>query len=194
MKFSVFEYLKQVLAYPRRTGAIAPSCEEISDLITDTAQLDKAKTVIELGPGTGVFTEKILDKISSDTVFFALEINPKFVEATKERCPDAIVYNDSAENARLYLEKHGKESCDCIISALPWAAFGSDLQDKLLHTIYDVLKPGGKLLTLAYVHGLAFPTAQRFRSKLHSMFPYVIKTRTVWSNLPPGFVYCAKKK
>ena len=96
MKFSIFEYLRQFLVYPRRTGAIAPSCEEISDLITDTAQLHKAKTVIELGSGTGVFTEKILDKISGDTTFFALEINPKFVEATKERCPDAIVYLDSA--------------------------------------------------------------------------------------------------
>jgi len=194
MQFSIFEYLKQFLVYPHRTGAIAPSCEEISDLITDAAQLEKATTVIEFGSGTGVFTEKILDKISSDTIFFALEINPEFAKATKERCPDAIVYNDSAENARLHLEKHGKHSCDCIISGLPWAVFGSELQDRLLHTIYDVLKPGGKLVTLAYVHGLAFPTAQRFRSKLHGMFPYVTKTRTVWSNLPPAFVYCAKKK
>lgn len=194
MQFSIFKYLKQFLASPQKTGAIAPSCEEICDLITDTAQLHKAMTVIEFGSGTGVFTEKILDKISNDTTFFALEINPEFVKATKERCPDAIVYNDSAENARYHLEKHGKNSCDCIISALPWALFGSDLQDRLLQTIFDILKPGGKLLTLAYVHGLPFPTAQRFRSKLYNMFPSVTKTRTVWSNLPPAFIYCAKKK
>ena len=194
MRFSILDYLRQCLVYPHKTGSIAPSCEELSDLITDTAQLEKASTVIELGSGTGVFTEKILKKISNDTTFFALEINPKFVEATKERCPEAIVYNDSAENARKHLEKHGKESCDCIISGLPWAVFGANMQDKLLSTIYDVLKPGGKLVTMAYLHGMPFPTAQRFRSKLYNMFPSVTKTRTVWSNLPPAFIYCAKKK
>ena len=194
MAFSILHYLRQCLVYPHRTGSIAPSCEELSDLITDTAQLDKVSTVIEFGSGTGVFTEKILEKLSDDATFFALEINPKFVEATKERCPEAIVYNDTAENARMHLEKHGKESCDCIISGLPWAVFGANMQDRLLHTVYDILKPGGKLLTMAYLHGVPFPTAQRFKTRLYSMFPRVIKTKTVWSNLPPAFVYCAKKK
>lgn len=193
MRFNILEYLKESIIYPTKTGSIAPSCEELSDLITDTAQLHTASTVIEFGSGTGVFTEKIMDKISNETTFFALEINPTFVEATKIRCPDAIVYNDSAENARKHLKKHGVDSCDCIISGLPWAIFSTSLQDKLLETISDVLRPGGKLLAMAYVHGLMFPSAQRFRNRLHHMFPSVSKTRVVWGNLPPAFVYCAEK-
>lgn len=194
MKHGIFHYLKQFLCYPTRTGSIAPSCSELSELITDKAQLDKAYTVVEFGSGTGVFTEKILQKISADATFFALEINPEFAEATKRRCPDAIVYNDTAENAKFHLEKHGKDSCDCVISGLPWAIFNSNMQDRLLGTVYDILRPGGKLLTMAYLYGLPFPTAKRFRAKLYDKFPKVVKTKTVWSNLPPAFIYCAEKK
>ena len=193
MKFGIFDYLRQGLLHPTKTGSIAPSCEELSHLITDKADLDNVDTIIEFGSGTGVFTEKILSKISGDATFFALEINPKFVEATKMRCPEAIVYNDSAENAKQHLEKHGVSSCDCIISGLPWAIFDSNLQERLLSTVWEVLKPGGKLLTMAYVHGLMFPAAQSFRQKLYGKFSNVTKTKTVWSNLPPAFVYCAKK-
>lgn len=193
MKFSILEYLRQSLVHPTKTGSIAPSCEELSQLITNTVDLRNAQTIIEFGSGTGVFTEKILNKIDDDATFFALEINPRFVEATKMRCPKAIVYNDSAENAQQHMEKHGVNSCDYVISGLPWVVFDSKLQDRLLSTVWEILKPGGSLLTMAYLHGLLFPAAQTFRQKLYQRFSYVTKTKTVWSNLPPAFVYCAKK-
>lgn len=193
MSFGILDYLKQSFIHPTKTGSIAPSSEKLCELLTEAAQLQNASTVIELGPGTGVFTEKILSKISPDTTFFALEINPKFVAATKLRCPEATVYNDSAENAKIHLINHGVESCDCIISALPWSVFSPRLQDKLLSTIWDILEPGGKLLTVAYFHALMFPSAQRFKNRLYETFPTVRKTEIVWSNLPPAFVYCAQK-
>ena len=193
MKFSILKYLKQSFKHPTKTGSIAPSCEQLSHLITEVAELHNANTVLEFGSGTGVFTEMILDKISDEANFFVFEINPQFAEATKSRCPDAIVYNDSAENAREHLETHGIESCDCIISGLPWAVFDSNLQDRLLRTVWDILKPGGMLLTMAYVHASISPTAIRFKNRLYYKFSSVSKTKTIWSNLPPAFVYCAQK-
>lgn len=193
MNFGIFSFLKELAKNPFRTGSIAPSCEELSHLITDKADLGNMHTVIEFGPGTGVFTEKILEKISPDTIFFAMELNPTFIEVTKNRCPGVVIYNDSAENSRKYLEKHGKTKCDCIISGLPWTAFGPALQDSLLESILDILSPGGKFLTFSYSHSLLFPTAKRFKKKLNNMFPEVVESKTVWSNFPPAFVYCAKK-
>ncbi|NIP29914.1 MAG: methyltransferase domain-containing protein [Candidatus Dadabacteria bacterium] len=193
MKFGLYSFLREMVKYPTRTGSIAPSSEELSDLITDKANLYDKETVVEFGTGTGVFTEKILDKINPDTTFIALEINPTFVEVTKKRCPDVVIYNDSAENVKIHLEKHGKSSCDCIISGLPWTAFHPQLQDRLLGSILNVLKPGGKLLTFSYSHSVVFPTAMRFRRKLNSMFSKVNTSRTIWSNFPPAFIYSAKK-
>lgn len=186
-------FLKHFFVSPNITGAVAASSNGLSHLITDTAELPGTRMVIEFGSGTGVFTEKILQKISDDTSFFALEINPEFVEQTRQRCPGVKVFQDSAVNARKYLEETGLEACDCIVCGLPWASFDEELQNALLQTTMDVLRPGGKFLTFAYLHGTILPAGLRFRRELHATFREVVTTRTVWMNVPPAFVYCAEK-
>ena len=79
-----FKFFRQFLENPSKTGAVAPSSKELANLIADVANLDSVSTLIEFGPGTGVITEEIMQRISEDTTFFALEINPKFVELTKK--------------------------------------------------------------------------------------------------------------
>ena len=191
---NLIQFLKQFVLHTAKTGAVAPSSEGLADLITETAGLHSASAVIEFGAGTGIFTEKILQKISDETRFFALEINPDFVKATRKRCPEAVVYQDSAANAKKYLDELGINECDCIICGLPWAAFSEELQNELLDTIIDVLKPGGKFLTFAYLQGLLLPAGMRFKKKLSTRFNSVTKTRTIWLNFPPAFVYCAENK
>ena len=189
----LMQFIKAFLKHPTKTGAIAPSSVGLSELITDTADLSEASAVIELGPGTGVFTEKIIQKIPEGTVFIAIELNVDFVQATRDRCPDVEIHHDSATNARQYLEAHDLDHCDCIICGLPWASFSESLQDDLLNTITDILRPGGRFLTFAYLQGLLLPAGQRFRKKLRSHFSQVTTTKTVWCNVPPAFVYCATK-
>ncbi len=193
LKLGAYGYIKQFFRDPKSTGSITPSNEELSELVTETARLDEMGTVVELGSGTGVFTEKILEKKNPEALFFAIEINPEFCEATKLRCPSATVYRDSAENMKKYLEQHGKNSCDCIISSLPWAIFDHGTQDRLLEIIWDVLKPGGRMITFSYSISMMVPNARRFRSILRNKFTSVVKSKTVWSNFPPAFVYSAEK-
>ncbi|MEM7008857.1 MAG: methyltransferase domain-containing protein [Thermodesulfobacteriota bacterium] len=187
------KFLTQFIIHPTKIGAIAPSNDSLCDLMTDMAELKEVSSVVEFGPGTGVITEKIVNKISEDTTFFAMEINETLVEATKKRCPEATVYLDSASSAKKYLDIHGEKGCDCIISSLPWSTFSDDLQDDLMDTIIDVLHPGGKFLTYAYVPGLIFPSARRFRKKLHEKFDKITRSKIVWTNFPPAFVYYAEK-
>jgi len=179
------KFLTQFLIHPTKIGAIAPSNNKLCDMITDMAELRQISSVIEFGSGTGVITEKIINKISKETTFF--------VEATKKRCPDVTVYQSSASNAKKHLELHGEQGCDRIISSLPWSTFSDELQDDLLETIMDVLNPGGKFLTYAYVPGLVFPSARRFKKKLYEKFDKVSRSKTVWTNFPPAFIYYAEK-
>ena len=190
---SVVEFLKYFVTSPNVTGSVVASSERLSDLITDSAVLREISSVVELGPGTGVFTRKIVQKMPEDARFFALEINPEFAREVKKRYPKAIVHCDSAANVRKHLEAAGLNSCDRIICGLPWASFREELQNELLDAIVDVLRPGGMFLTFAYLHGLLLPAGIRFRRKLFSMFRKVTLTRTVWRNVPPAFVYRAEK-
>jgi phosphatidylethanolamine/phosphatidyl-N-methylethanolamine N-methyltransferase len=187
------KFITQFIFHPTSTGAILPSGDKLCELMTDIADLPNVSTVIELGSGTGVVTEKIIQKKAADTKFFALEINPAFVEATKTRCPDAVVYQSSAENVMKHLVFHGESGCDTIISSLPWSTFKGETQQLILDSIYDVLNPGGVFLTYAYVLAIVAPAAWRFKKKLYAKFDKVTTSSTVWSNIPPAFIYICEK-
>ncbi|MBT4349324.1 SAM-dependent methyltransferase [bacterium] len=186
-------FLKEFLKNPTRTGALAQSSADLSKLITDTANLDTKKCIVELGSGTGVFTKEILNKINSDSCFFCLESNQEFVKQTQKKCPNAIVYHDSAVNIKKYLLKHNKNNCDCIISGLPWAIFNKKLQTILLNAACESLEADGIFLTFAYVQGAFLPSGINFKKQLRKKFKLVRTTKIIWKNLPPAFVYYCKK-
>jgi phospholipid N-methyltransferase len=161
--------------------------------MTDTARLSDADVIVEWGTGNGVITERILQKKTPNAGFLAVELNEEFVTATRRRCPTAKIVHDSAAHTRKHLSDHGWRGCDRLVCGLPWAAFPEKLQDDLLDTMYDVLNPGGIFVTFAYLQGLLLPAGQRFRKKLRARFPQVTRTRTIWMNFPPAFVYCVRK-
>lgn len=186
-------FLKEFITCPKKTGAIAPSSDRLSELITDIADLSNASSVFEFGPGTGVFTEKILKKLPEKADFIAIDSNANFVESTRQRCPKAKVFHDDAMNAGHYLKAHGMEKCDCIICGLPWASFGNRLQNELMQTILDILRPGGKFITFAYLQGLILPAGMSFQKKIRYYFHMVTITKPLWRNVPPALVYCAQR-
>lgn len=68
------------LLNPRKVGALCSSSNKLSELITSNVDIENAKYIVEIGPGYGVFTKKILAKRAMDSTFFALEINPSIAK------------------------------------------------------------------------------------------------------------------
>lgn len=186
-------FVGEFLKAPGSIGAIAPSSPQLADSITEAAGVSQARVIVELGPGTGALSAAILRKKQPDATYFAIEANASFVEEMKHRYPDVPVHHDSAVAIRRYLTAAGHTSCDCIVSGLPFATFPDGLQDDLLTAIGEALGPGGRFATFAYWQGLLVRQGRRFRRRLHSEFPHVSRTPTVWRNMPPAFVYRAVK-
>ncbi len=186
-------FLKQCIVAPRTTGAIAPSSKALGRCVAEAAELDRASVVVEFGPGTGVLTEVILERLPEGAVFFAIEINEEFVKILHKRFPNLQVFHDTAANTRIYLNQLGLDGCDCVLSGLPWSLFEEPLQDQLLDAILDVLRPGGRFVTFTYAISPFTSGGKRFRRKLSERFARVKKTRVVWRNFPPAFAYCAAK-
>ena len=186
-------FLKQMWMHPKTTWAITASWRNLSTLITDIANLEDKKCVVELWPGTGVFTKKIITKIPHGCSFFWLEINSEFVDELNKNYPNVKIYNAWAQDIKKYLSKHQKTNCDCIISGIPWAALDTNTQKSLLNKLYEPLEVGWEFLTFAYIHWLALPAGVQFKRLLNQKFKKVEKSRIVWRNLPPAFVYrCTK--
>ena len=185
-------FIRQAIKKPKYTGAIAPSSPRLSRLITHEADLSDARMVVEIGPGTGVFTRLILQNISPDTAYFAMEINADFVENLQQRFPGLDVYHGDAKDIRHCLEKYGCQHCDRIISGIPWTAFDDKLQNEILNNIYEALSPAGIFVTFAYFPLNHLFNGTLFKIKLRQLFSEVRQTRIV-ANIPPAFVYVCRK-
>lgn len=186
-------YLKQFLQNPKTTGAIAESSKELAQLIVKMSNIKAASTIVEFGPGAGIFTKEIIKNIDHKKTFFAIELNKDFIIQLREKLPDATVYHDSVVNIKKYLRIHDLESCDCIISGLPWASFKISEQKEMINKTVQALSSNGEFLTFMYLHATIFPSAQRFKMLLEKKFSSVKKSAIVWKNLPPAFVYHCKK-
>ncbi len=157
--------------------------------MTEWVNWSTVDVVVEYGPGTGVFTEQILAQKRREARYLGIERNPRFVGMLRERFPGIAICNESVERVREVCGQQGLGEVDVIICGLPWASFTPGEQDAFLGATTAVLPPGGKFATFAYLQGLLLPGGLRFRSTLHRYFATVSKSRTVWANIPPAFVY-----
>ena len=155
--------------------------------------LEEAQTVVELGPGTGSFTRLIAEQARPEALVIALELNPRLAADLAPRFPRVEIINDSAERLLDHLRSRGRELADCVLSGIPFAAFGPDLQCRVVDAVAKSLRPGGRFATFAYVNAAWLPPGRRFRRLLESRFPTVRTTSTVWRNIPPAFVYRCEK-
>lgn len=185
--------LAQFLVKPLTTGAVWPSSPELSRTLTEDIDIEQSKSVVELGPGTGAVTGFILESIAADAKFFAVELNSAVINPFRRRYPHVKLYNDSAVNLKEMMKKEGLSQIDAVLSGLPWASFSDKLQEEILATIVDVLPKGGYFTTFAYLQGTILPTGINFRKRLEKYFSSVEKSRVVWLNIPPAFVYRCRK-
>ncbi|SRR6056297_536620 len=182
-------FLKNFLAAPTQVGAIAPSSPALVRIMTEWIDWPTAANVVEYGPGTGVFTEAILERLHPGARFFAIERSAELAEKTRRRCPRAVVVEDSAANVVGLCREQGIESVDAILCGLPWASFGDSLQSEIMDAMFQVLRPGGQFATFAYWQGVPLPAGRRFAARLKTNFKSMHRSETAWRNLPPAFVY-----
>ena len=179
--------------HPKSTGAVFPSSRRLAEKMIDGAGLETAASVVELGPGTGAFTGTIAERLDDPGIYLGLELREKFAAIVQDKFPQLLVVNDSAEKIVENLGKIDRQEADAIISGLPWAAFDSNLQKRIMKSVTAALAPGGKFSTFTYLHACRLPAGKRFRALLDDNFSDVQTSKTVWRNLPPAFVYhCTK--
>lgn len=182
-------FLSGFVRDPGAVGAVAPSSLTLARAMVDRMGLDAARVVVELGPGTGAFTATLLERVRPDARVIAVEINPSFAHDLRLRFPRLEVLNDSAVRLPELLSAAGVGPADCVLSGLPWALFPEALQTRVLGAVTLALAEGGRFATFAYLHAAWLGPGRRLRALLRARFARVERSRVVWSNLPPAFVY-----
>jgi len=179
-------FIKQFWKEKKMVGAMAPSSRFLAQKMLANIDFNEAKVIIELGPGTGVFTDKILDKMSADAVLLVFELNEIFCNQLQKRITDkrAHIIFDSAEKIEYYLAQYELDKADVVVSSLPLANFPQDIRDSVLKASHNSLKPVGKYIQFQY----------SLQSKKHikKVFDDISIDFTPL-NFPPAFVYTCNK-
>jgi phosphatidylethanolamine/phosphatidyl-N-methylethanolamine N-methyltransferase len=181
--------LTEFLRHPLLTGAVAASSPALAHLMTDGIGLEHARTVVELGPGTGVFTDAIRRRVTPGTRIVAVEINGHLAERLADRLrgePVEVVHGSAADLTSLV-----RGPVDAVVSGLPWTVMAEGVRLRTLDAVTEVLGPSGMFTTFAYAHAARTPPGRRFAGELRQRFGVTGTSRLVWRNLPPAFVYRA---
>lgn len=181
-------FLKQFWQEKKMVGAMSPSSKYLANLMLKNIDFKKARVLIELGPGTGVFTKRILEKMQPDAKLLVFELNDTFFNNLSEEIEDErmILIHDSAEHIQKYLNENGLIHADYIISSLPLANFPNKLKTAILDASYESLVNNGKYIQFQYSLNSRKNLEDRFQSVHISFTPL---------NFPPAFVYtCLKNK
>ena len=172
---SRFLLLKNFIKSPISVGSIWPSSPALANNITTGINLENSSSIVELGPGTGVFTAYIIKKKKHNAKFFVVELNPELCSVVKDKYPTVTVYNESAANLELLKNEENLEHIETIISGLPWASFSQCVQNSIMEAIHASLNPNGMFTTFSYVQGALLPSAIKFRKLLKKYFSSVAK-------------------
>lgn len=182
---STLTYLRNFIK-DKNVASVTPTSSFGVRRICRKIDFSKSVVIIEYGPGTGVISRALLEKMTADSRLILIEINREFVhELNKIDDRRLQVVEGDVQHIRTILDEAGVGQVDYIISGIPFSFIDAGTKNKILEVSRDVLKPDGKFL--------AYQTSKHLLPYLSSYFPYVA-TEYEWLNIPPLCCYEARKQ
>mgnify|MGYP006299063357 CR=1 FL=1 len=152
---------------------------------------NRAHTVVEYGPGTGVFTRFFLDRMPEDGQLLAIEANSELVSVLRDKVSDPrlIVCEGDARNVRQLMERHDMAEADYVISGIPFSWLDSSSRREMMKATYEILASDGMFLA----YQTFWQPDAHLKEPAQEYFP------SVWTefellNLPPMRIYRASKR
>ncbi|OED00714.1 methyltransferase domain-containing protein [Rhizobium sp. YK2] len=177
-----FLFFRAWLSAPLRVASVTPSGRALSSLITAEISAQTG-TVIELGPGTGVFTEALLHRGVPEENLVLVEYGAEFANQLSGRFPGAkTVQMDAAQLRKLPL--HAKAPVGAVISGLPVLSMPLRKVHAILEGAFSHLRHGGAFYQFTY--GPRCPIPRALLERLGLKATYLGRT---FANIPPASVY-----
>jgi phosphatidylethanolamine/phosphatidyl-N-methylethanolamine N-methyltransferase len=190
-------FLREYMRNPRRTASVCPSSPALSRSMAESIDFTWARTIVELGAGTGAVTRAIVDRLPSDARLYAVDNNASFVEHLKQAFPDSrvIPVHGQAGELKPTLRAHGVNQADVIVSSLGFTSMLPAERESVLKHIVSCLQPHGVLIQYQYLSSrwkwlTAGKSHWPFEAEelLRTCFRAVATKDVMW-NIPPARVF-----
>jgi phosphatidylethanolamine/phosphatidyl-N-methylethanolamine N-methyltransferase len=177
-------FLKALITRPKNVGAIVPSGPALARAIAQVIDLARSGPVLELGPGTGVITQAMLERGIAPERLTLVEYDGEMAAHLNHRFPRVnVVQGDAFDLERTLGNRHG-EQFSAIVSGLPLLNFPLALRQSYMQGLIARLEPGAPVIQFSY--GTQAPVAAPPGCA-------VSRAALVWANIPPARVWVYRK-
>jgi phosphatidylethanolamine/phosphatidyl-N-methylethanolamine N-methyltransferase len=176
-------FLREFILHPGQTGALAPSSRRLGEaMVRALGPVEPGKLIIELGPGTGSFTQVIRDLLPNNPVL-AIERNEHFAAQLRERFPDMHIAEGCASKIREAISASNEPEIEVggVISGLPLLSLPKELIADIFASLKQVLPEDGTFVNFTY-------SKRSFKRRLDTPLFKIVASHHVLLNLPPASV------
>ena len=184
---TILMFARALLSNPRQLGAVAPSSHVLAGLITAEITPDSGP-IIELGPGTGVFTRAILNRGVPEDELVLIECNPNFVERLGLQFTRSRIFCLDASRLRT-VELFRGEAAGAVISGLPLLSMSRQKVMAILSASLSHMRDDAAFYQFTY--GLRCPVPRTVLDRLDLRAKRIGFT---YANLPPASVYRIRRR
>lgn len=171
-------FLFEFAASPASIGAIWPSSKQLARQMARPVPDAHGGTVIEIGAGTGVVTQALLDHGVTSQRLCVIERAPGFARHLRQRFPLLnIIQGDAARLAESLVDS---SQVTTIVSSLPLRSLPPNVVEEIVAQWRELLPPGGRLIQFTY--------ALMSKNELLEDGFLECKSHIIWTNLPPAKV------
>ncbi len=169
---------------PLKTASVVPSSPALAHRMARSIRRSD-KPVIELGPGTGVFTEAMISAGIPESQLTLVEVNKNFAKRLSEKYPQATVIEGMAEDLAGLPESH----FGSVVSGLPFLSMKSTQVDGILSRAFQLLDDEGVFIQFTYGPKCPVSTSTLKHQKLVSR-----RSGFALKNFPPASVFTLAKQ
>lgn len=176
------KFLRSWMANPLKVSAVAPSGQSLARLMTAEI-LPNNGPVMELGPGTGVFTKALLARGVAEDDLTLVEFGADFAHMLGTRFPGTrVVRMDATQLAESAL--YDGAPVGAVVSGLPLLSMSARSIEQILAGAFGYMREGGAFYQFTYRPMCPVPRPVLERLGLKA----TLVGRTV-RNIPPAAVY-----
>ncbi|MCE8019420.1 methyltransferase [Halomonas sp. MCCC 1A11036] len=179
-------FARNFFKHPRMLGSIIPSSSFLVRRLLEPVDWERARVVVEYGPGVGTITREILSRLHPDATLVVIETNDDFVDFLNRSLSDPRlkVIAGSAETILAELERLGLPAADYVVAGLPFSTMPAEIRERILKGSHEALGPEGAMLIYQFSPKVSSDLRQTF-TRVESTFEPI--------NIPPARVYFCHK-
>lgn len=208
---SNLKFIREFKKNKTTVGSVIPSGEALSAAMANEILKVSTKAplkILEIGPGSGVISEKIFKLLHEEDSFTIVELNKVFFEHTRARMNRLKKGNTSGpklliQNSDILKIDFQDTKFDVIICSLPFNNFDIELIDKIFKLMLDLIDENGRIVFFEYLlmrrvaiwssFGLQRRLARVETILTKYISKFGIAKLTVWKNFPPARIYILSK-